>query len=54
MNVIDTIADFGLAFDGDGDRIGVVSNTGKYIPTDHYLKLMIRDIFDKEKNKTFL
>lgn len=52
--VIETKADVGLAFDGDGDRIGVVSNTGKYIPTDHYLILMIRDIFDKVKNKTFL
>ncbi len=49
--VIETKADVGLAFDGDGDRIGVVSNTGKYIPTDHYLILMIRDIFDKVENR---
>lgn len=47
-------ADVGLAFDGDGDRIGIVSNTGKFIPADYYMILIIRDIFDKVKNKRFL
>ena len=49
-----TNADLGIAFDGDGDRVGVVSNKGEYIPTDHYLILMIRDIIDKVENKKFL
>lgn len=52
--VLEEHADIGIAFDGDGDRVGLVSNTGKYIPTDHYMILIIRDIFDKVENKKFL
>lgn len=52
--VLEEQADIGIAFDGDGDRVGIVSNTGRYIPTDHYMILIIRDIFDKVENKKFL
>lgn len=37
-------ADVGIAFDGDGDRIGVVTNTGRMIRADYLLLLMIKDI----------
>jgi len=47
-------ADCGIAFDGDGDRVGIVDNLGRLIPTDHYMILIIRDIIEKAKNKTFL
>ena len=47
-------ADVGISFDGDGDRLGVVSNTSTFIPTDYYMIIIIRDIINKVENKTFL
>ena len=52
--VIDRNADVGLAFDGDGDRVGVISGSGKFIPIDYYMIIIIRDIINKVSNKTFL
>ena len=37
-------ADLGLAFDGDGDRLGVVTNTGKVVWPDRQMILFARDI----------
>jgi len=37
-------ADVGLAFDGDGDRLGVVDASGKIIYADRYLMLFVADI----------
>lgn len=47
-------ADIGLGFDGDGDRLGVVSETGEFIPTDQYMIIIIRDIINKVEKKEFL
>ena len=52
--VKETGADIGLGFDGDGDRVGVISNLGNFIPIDMYMIIIIRDIIDKVENKTFL
>lgn len=52
--VVETGADIGLAFDGDGDRMGMVSNTTKFIPTDQYMIIVIRDIINKVEKKEFL
>ena len=52
--VIKEKADIGIAFDGDGDRVGIVDEKGNYIPTDQYMIIIIRDIIDKVENKTFL
>ena len=49
-----TNSDVGLAFDGDGDRVGVISSSGKFIPIDYYMIIIIRDIINKVSNKTFL
>ena len=40
-------ADIGLAFDGDGDRLGVVTNTGKIIWPDRLLMLFARDVVSR-------
>ncbi len=47
-------ADVGLAFDGDGDRMGIVSSNGNFIPTDQYMILIIRNIINKVSKKEFL
>ena len=47
-------ADVGLGFDGDGDRLGVISNSLKYIATDKYMVIIIRDIINKVNKKEFL
>ena len=52
--VLEVGADVGISFDGDGDRLGVITNTGKFIPNDIYMIIIIRDIINKVMNKTFL
>ena len=37
-------ADIGIALDGDSDRVGVVDNEGKVIPSDYYLAIMSKHI----------
>ena len=52
--VIKENADVGISFDGDGDRMGMVSNTAKFIPTDIYMIIYIRDMINKVSKKEFL
>ncbi len=40
-------ADLGLAFDGDGDRVGVVTNSGKIIYPDRLLMLFALDVIKR-------
>ncbi len=40
-------ADIGVAFDGDGDRLGVVSSAGNIIWPDRVLMLYVMDILDR-------
>jgi phosphomannomutase/phosphoglucomutase len=41
--------DLGLAFDGDGDRLGVVTNTGEIIYPDRQMILFARDVLAKRQ-----
>jgi len=41
-------ADLGIAFDGDGDRLGVVDSDGKIIWPDRFLMLMARDVLMRQ------
>lgn len=52
--VLETKADLGIGFDGDGDRIGIVDELGNMVSIEHYSILVLRDIFDKVTNKSFL
>jgi phosphomannomutase / phosphoglucomutase len=40
-------ADIGLAFDGDGDRLGVVTRSGKIIYPDRMLMLFAQDVLSR-------
>ena len=47
-------ADVGIAYDGDGDRLGIVLENGKYIPADQFMILIIKDLLPNTTNKTVL
>ena len=47
-------ADVGISFDGDGDRLGVITNSTTFLPTDYYMIIIIRDIVNKVEKKEFL
>ncbi len=47
-------ADVGLAFDGDGDRCGVVDDTGREIFADKVGVMLARDISARQKNARFV
>ena len=47
--------DFGFAFDGDGDRLGVVDNEGKIIYADKIVAFLAKDVLlKKPKSKIIL
>ncbi|MBI5152254.1 phosphomannomutase/phosphoglucomutase [Candidatus Peregrinibacteria bacterium] len=43
-------ADLGFGFDGDGDRIGVVDETGKLWPGDYVLMFLAKDLLTRHPN----
>ena len=51
QKVIATNADCGIAFDGDGDRVGMVDEKGEVIPIDKFMIIVWRDIYNKVNNK---
>ncbi len=52
--VLRTKADVGLGFDGDGDRCGVVDDTGDEIFADKVGVLLARDMSARQKGATFV
>ena len=52
--VLEHNADLGIAFDGDGDRLGVIDNKGNIIWPDRYLMLFAKDILQKNNNATII
>ena len=49
-----TGAELGLAFDGDGDRLGVVTNDGQIIYPDRQLMLFAKDILKRRPGGTII
>ena len=47
-------AELGLAFDGDGDRLGVVTKDGAIIYPDRQLMLFARDVLKRNRGATIL
>ena len=52
--VLEIGADIGIGFDGDGDRVGFVTEKGTMMPTDQAMIAYIRDINDKVAKKEYL
>ncbi len=47
-------ADLGIAFDGDGDRIGVIDENGRIIWGDELMVLLSREILKEKPNSTII
>ena len=49
-----TDAELGLAFDGDGDRLGVVTKDGQIIYPDRQLMLLAQDVLSRQPGATVI
>jgi len=47
-------ADLGIAFDGDGDRLGIVTNTGEIIWPDRQMMLFANDVLSRNPDATII
>jgi phosphomannomutase/phosphoglucomutase len=54
LTVKKTDADIGLAFDGDGDRLGVVTKDGEIVYPDRVLMLFAQDVLTRNPGATIL
>ena len=54
QRVKNTDAELGLAFDGDGDRLGIVTKQGNIIYPDRQLMLIATDILKRQKGATVI
>ncbi|MDQ6973624.1 MAG: phosphomannomutase/phosphoglucomutase [Mariprofundaceae bacterium] len=54
IKVIEEHADLGIAFDGDGDRIGIIDEQGKMIWNDLLLLILAKDLLKKYPQSTII
>ena len=54
LSVKQTNADLGIAFDGDGDRLGVVTAEGEMIYPDRLLMLFAKDVLTRNPGATII
>jgi len=52
--VLEIKADIGIGFDGDGDRVGFITEKGEFLPIDKAMIAYIRCIHDKVTKKEYL
>jgi len=48
--VLETKADLGIGFDGDGDRIGIIDEKGRHYSSDYLLLLLTKDLLKRRKS----
>ena len=49
--VLEVGADVGVAYDGDGDRIGIVDNKGRMVDIDKFMAIMWKDLVKTDVDK---
>lgn len=54
IKVLEIGADIGIAYDGDGDRVGFIKDNGDYLSIEDFMITIIRDLSLKVENKKFL
>ena len=54
QKVLEEKADCGIAFDGDGDRVGIIDENGNYIAADKYMIIVCRYLLPISDNKKVL
>jgi len=47
-------ADLGIAFDGDGDRVGVVDGEGNVLPADRLMMILAREVLTRHPGATII
>lgn len=52
--VLETQADFGIAYDGDADRVGFVDEKGEVVPMDYVTALISEEILKKNPGELIL
>jgi len=52
--VLEENADMGIAFDGDGDRVGIVTEKGKFINADQVLMMLSKDVLIRHPGKAIV
>ena len=53
-SVLSEKCDLGLAFDGDGDRVGLITETGHSIFADRLMMLLSRDVLSRNTGATII
>lgn len=52
--VLELNADIGIAYDGDGDRVGFINELGEFVMADHILIIGVRALIHEVTNPMFL
>lgn len=52
--VIEFKADVGIAFDGDGDRVGIIDEKGRFLTADQFMMIFARDLIPNNQIKRIL
>jgi len=52
--VVETGVDFGIGIDGDGDRVGLIDEQGRFLSADYTIILLARDYLKRHPGATIL